>query len=1188
MTSSTLNPTVLEPLFAPWQEPNAHRVRAEKSGDPAVVKQGRRASPIEVVNNLRSAVREWREAFYIGASDTTIQLLNHWFNRAHRRRLPSSEGVGVGSEEFEFRYYFCQREAVETLIYLKEVRRIECLSQIIAEFGGANAELQALGITEDEDAWSRYAFKLATGAGKTKVMSLCIVWSYFHALRESDSEMARHFVVIAPNLTVYERLKDDFGNGRVFDEDPLIPTEWRGDWNLCVVLQDEASGAATGGTLYLTNIHRLYDPTKRKSKGESDTYDWMGPAVSKTKALDTGAALRDRITAHRRVMVLNDEAHHVWDPGSAWNEAIRTLHETILSRSGGKLVAQLDFSATPKDNKGLLFKHIVCDTPLGEAVDAGIVKTPLIGQASRKLVEQADDNAAYRWEQHLLLGYERWKASKAEWEASGKKPLLFIMCDDTEAADQITQRFNTDPLFEQLNGKTINLHTNLKGKLKKVGRGKDARYEFVEDEKAISDDDLKALRKLSRELDSNASPYFCIVSVLMLREGWDVRNVTTIVPLRPYSSKANILPEQTLGRGLRRMTPPGQANELVTVVEHPAFASLYQQELAQEGLPLEIVELDRVPATTISIFPDEAHKDLNALNIQIPTLSAGFRIVPKLEGLTIQDVKKAFKRFQPLPLGMTKVITTNPEFVVTTSVVNDVTGEPTSVGTTNNTIEYEGRHLFTGEVVEKLQLNLPLLASGIGAVSYYVKQLETICKLRGLHPILAPLIQTFLEEILFEQKTTLFDPALVARLADSDVGEHLRAVFVPLIRSRTTTSEERLIAEPPKSLNAWKPYQVTLSERRPALEAVKTLFNLVTCNRELEVAVAKFCDRAPDVAAFAKNAGPQCLRIDYLANGDRLAFYTPDFFIRTLDGHHYLVETKGREDRDVPLKAKAAIAWCKAASGMTTEVATTNPNVRSADFSQQKAGTWHYLYIPQGVFERMAGDTVAELARACAPALQNLLQAEEFQDLPLFVNLGQVDEELATVDSLIDPAILNALPSRYRRAADQAVMLYRFFENKEGMNYAPVFTALLGSIDEVAKGFLVRRLQPEMPVTVEDQKAWFAPYLGGVDRKSEDYYRKLAQNLKRTLVFNNGLSLIGLLRSCLDYALNDTTKIGGVFEALQTQLRFQGGRKFLETVTRINDFRNTYIAHQEQELTDKKLAEQELKIWIEALHMIGK
>jgi type III restriction enzyme len=123
-----------------------------------------------------------------------------------------------------------------------------------------------------------------------------------------------------------------------------------------------------GGTLYLTNIHRLYDTAKRKKKAEEDSYAWMGPVVSKNKALDTGAALRDRITAHRRVMVLNDEAHHVWDSGSAWNEAIRTLHETILARSGCKLVAQLDFSATPKDNKGLLFKHIVCDTPADESL----------------------------------------------------------------------------------------------------------------------------------------------------------------------------------------------------------------------------------------------------------------------------------------------------------------------------------------------------------------------------------------------------------------------------------------------------------------------------------------------------------------------------------------------------------------------------------------------------------------------------------------------------------------------------------------------------------------------------------------------------------------------------------------------------------------------------------------------------
>jgi type III restriction enzyme len=79
-------------------------------------------------------------------------------------------------------------------------------------------------------------------------------------------------------------------------------------------------------------------------------------------------------------MVLNDEAHHVWDPDSAWSTAIRYLHDTLLSRTGRGLVAQLDFSATPKDNRGQAFQHIVCDTPLGEAVDGGIVKTPIFGK----------------------------------------------------------------------------------------------------------------------------------------------------------------------------------------------------------------------------------------------------------------------------------------------------------------------------------------------------------------------------------------------------------------------------------------------------------------------------------------------------------------------------------------------------------------------------------------------------------------------------------------------------------------------------------------------------------------------------------------------------------------------------------------------------------------------------------------
>ncbi len=264
----TIKSDALEPLFEAWEEPNRHRVRAA-SGEGAVVKNQRRPSPINagMVQNLRAEVKAWR---------TTIL----WRQRHPRQLLNTGSGAAPmdSGNEIEFRN-FCQREAIETLIYLKEVRRTERLSQLIAEFGGTQAEAAALGITEEEDALCRYAFKMATGSGKTKVMSLAIVWSYFHALRESESPMARHFVVIAPNLTVFERLKEDFkpdgGGPDIFDKDPLIPVEWRGDWNLTTVHRTRQAAATTGisPTFTACSTHRnARRATARYSTGWGQRY----------------------------------------------------------------------------------------------------------------------------------------------------------------------------------------------------------------------------------------------------------------------------------------------------------------------------------------------------------------------------------------------------------------------------------------------------------------------------------------------------------------------------------------------------------------------------------------------------------------------------------------------------------------------------------------------------------------------------------------------------------------------------------------------------------------------------------------------------------------------------------------------------------------------------------------------------
>jgi type III restriction enzyme len=120
---------------------------------------------------------------------------------------------------------------------------------------------------------------------------------------------------------------------------------------------------------------------------------------------------------------------------------------------------------------------------------------------------------------------------------------------------------------------------------------------------------------------------------------------------------------------------------------------------------------------------------------------------------------------------------------------------------------------------------------------------------------------------------------------------------------------------------------------------------------------------------------------------------------------------------------------------------------------------------------------------------------------------------------------------------------------------------------------------PAMPATVPDQKTWFDPYLRDADR-SQPRYEKMAQNLKRTLVFNNGIMPLGLLRDCMEYALNDNTRIEGVFQAVKAKFKVAGGRDMLGTIIRIYDFRNTRVAHQEKDITDPKEAQQNLVGWI--------
>lgn len=165
-------------------------------------------------------------------------------------------------------------------------------------------------------------------------------------------------------------------------------------------------------------------------------------------------------------------------------------------------------------------------------------------------------------------------------------------------------------------------------------------------------------------------------------------------------------------------------------------------------------------------------------------------------------------------------------------------------------------------------------------------------------------------------------------------------------------------------------------------------------------------------------------------------------------------------------------------------------------------------------------------------------------------------------------------------------MLLRFLRTKDNVNYAAAFSALLGPLDEAAKGLLLRKLQDATPSQAAEQGAWFEPYLEirGARRR---HYEDMARNLKKTLVYGNGISPIGLLRSCLDLALNDKDRVDGVFAAVRQAFRLTGGRKLLADIERVNEFRNTRVAHQEAPLSDLTEAEKELKHWMETLATIA-
>jgi len=857
-----------------------------------------------LVANIREEVFKWRNGRYAGASATSNSLLTWWFETEHLNE--EADGTLV-----PFRYYFAQREAVETVIWLHDVRKVRDKFDLM-RFDASGAI--SVGMFEEE--WPRYVVKMATGAGKTKVLSLLIAWSYFHKLYERDSHLARNFLLIAPNIIVLDRLRADFDGLKIFFNDPILPDNgyegrnWRDDFQVTLHIQDDVRVVRDTGNLFLTNIHRVYlGDVAEPSLEDDDLRDYFldpfGPKVT-GKTTDSKVDLGEVVREIEELAVFNDEAHHIHDPRMAWFKSIQDIHHRMLQRDR-RLTLQVDVTATPRHNNGAIFVQTVSDYPLVEAIYQNVVKHPVLPDATSRsrLSEHQSAIFAERYADYLQLGVEEWRKSYVENEALGKKAVLFVMVDDTRNCDEVGAHL--ERICPELRDGVLVIHTKNNGEISEASSGK-------------SKEEMEILRKASNSIDRWDSPYKAIVSVLVLKEGWDVRNVTVIVGLRAFAAASNILPEQTLGRGLRRMYFGTDVSETVSVMGTPAFME-FVESIQSEGITFERVPMgggtQREESLIVEVDKENTDKDLDALDIELPKLSRRFsREFKDLEAL------------DPSILGNRRL--------------------PLKLFTPEETREIVFKTMLDGDTHHTIQLDTAGAADYRSVVGFFTKQLLREMRLVGGYDVLYGKVKTFVREWLFAPSPVdLADSVVLRNLSEPEAGKILFDAFKSAINTLTVKESGVARIEDRIRLRDTRPFR---TEARPYLITKKSIFSKIVGEPNsggFELAFARFLDEAPDVGALAKNYLAVGFKIDYVkADGD-LSTYTPDFLVRTTDQTVWIVETKGRAELDLPQKMKRLRQWCSDAT----------------EASRGLSGLiYRFLYIDQLGFERHVPKTFAALA----------------------------------------------------------------------------------------------------------------------------------------------------------------------------------------------------------------------------------
>ncbi len=888
----------------------------------------------------------------------TRELLQYWFCEPF-------------TTERTFNFHAGQRQAILNTIYLHEVAGVQTVEDnYVSVMADEMGMVDMNNLQQEKYRLPKYAVKMATGTGKTWVMHALVLWQMLNARHTGGDRYTQRFLLIAPGIIVYERLLDAYlgkvesGERRVESSDLqkykelFLPPQYREEvFNFVqtnTVSKEQGIGRkATGeGLIAITNWH-LFLQKEDDEKELVDELLPLRPGIASGNALDVldRRYLRGTEAEYLHdlpdLMVINDEAHHVHENGGdeddvQWQQALDYMLQ------GKRCRVQVDFSATPYEQRGsgrrarkIYFPHIVVDFDLKEAMQHGLVKTLSLDQRQSLTELEGLDYSAIREGrsvialsdgQKLMLraGMERLNRLQEDF-GEQKYAKMLVVCEDTKVTPLVENYLLTQGLAPE---EVLRVDSDAKGNMK--------------------DDEWHRVSERLSNVDHYAEPRV-IVSVMMLREGFDVNNICVIVPLR--SSESSILLEQVVGRGLRLMwrepeyadsklenrhrllvekREPLNYMDILFIVEHPRFREFYD-DLINGGL----AAVDTGDSTanamgdmvTAKLKEDYERYDIAWINI--------LRESEELLELPMPEVAR-METFTAYTLDqLRRYLATDGETFVSQAVAMKTTFGKFTVKadlfTADSYREYLQKLLRT--VTHMQNHNMPVLQVGEAMV------MQTLDK--------------YIRQRLFGQE---FDPfggndwkILLAQ--NGVVTQHI----IKVMSAELFRLQQQVQSTEAEVVQTWFSSVETLPMREQfSQEYQKTIYTRTAFPSHgggLEHAFMDFVDSDSDVERWIKisETRHRFATIAYMRTDGLLATYHPDFIVETND-RLYLVETKGTDkvrDRNVQQKRRAATEWCE--------------KINQLPEQSRNGKDWEYILLGEDVFYGLStnGATVTDIFNRC-------------------------------------------------------------------------------------------------------------------------------------------------------------------------------------------------------------------------------